>query len=232
MTQVQSKPKRLFKFTLRLTAILLILGILALSLPRLVTTLYARTRLFGVQDAPQKRVAIVFGAQVLRNGNPSTALKERVATAADLYHAGKVEKLLMSGDNRFVDYNEPQAMRDYATSLGVPVEAVVLDYAGRRTYDTCYRARDIFEVHEAILVTSDYHQPRAVYVCNALGVKAIGVSAQRRFALSRRYLAWMQVREFPATLLALWDVHASHPIPVLGEPEPIFASGSNIQEVR
>jgi SanA protein len=228
----QLEPKRLFKFILRLTVILLVLGVLALLLPRLIITLYARSRLFDVEDAPQKRVAIVFGAQVLRNGNPSATLKERVATAADLYHTGKVEKLLMSGDNRFVDYNEPQAMHDYATSLGVPVEAIVLDYAGRRTYDTCYRARDIFEVREAILVTSDYHQPRAIYICNALGVEAIGVPAQRRFALSRRYLAWMQVREFPAALLALWDVHVSRPIPVLGEPEPIFASSSTIWEVK
>ncbi len=226
MNKVQSKPKQLFKLVLRLTAILLVLVCGIVFLPRLVVTLHARSRLFGVQDVPQKRVAIVFGAQVMRNGDPSAALKDRVATAADLYHAGKVEKLLMSGDNRFVDYNEPQAMLDYATSLGVPAEAVVLDYAGRRTYDTCYRARDIFEVREAILVTSDYHQPRAIYTCNALGVEAVGVPAEQHFALSRRYLAWMQVREFPAASLALWDVHISQPIPVLGEPEPIFASGS------
>jgi SanA protein len=229
---MQLEPKRLFKFILRLTVILLALACGALFLPRLITTLYARSRLFDVKDAPQKRVAIVFGAQVLRNGDPSAALKDRVTTAADLYFAGKVEKLLMSGDNRFVDYNEPQGMKDYAMSLGVPKDAIVLDYAGRRTYDTCYRARDIFEVHEAILVTSDYHQPRTIYICDALGVKAVGVPAQRRFALSRRYLAWMQVREFPATLLALWDVHVSHPVPVLGEPEPIFASSSTTWEVR
>jgi SanA protein len=232
MNKSQLELKRLFKFILRLTVILLTSGILALLLPRVITTLYARSRLFDVEDAPQKRVAIVFGAQVMRNGNPSAALKDRVATAADLYFAGKVEKLLMSGDNRFVDYNEPQGMKDYVMSLGVPEDAIVLDYAGRRTYDTCYRARDIFKVHDAILVTSDYHQPRAIYTCDALGVEAIGVPAQQRFALSRRYLAWMQVREFPAALLALWDVHVSRPLPVLGEPEPIFASGSSIQEAR
>jgi SanA protein len=227
-SKVQPGPKRLSRFILRLTAILLALGILALLLPRLITTVYARSRLFNVKDVPPKRVAIVFGARVLRDGSPSPALKDRVATAADLYFAGKVEKLLMSGDNRFVDYNEPQGMKDYAMSLGVPEDAIVLDYAGRRTYDTCYRARDIFEVHDAILVTSDYHQSRAIYICDALGVKAVGVPAERRFALSRRYLAWMQVREFPAALLALWDMHVSRPLPVLGEPEPIFASGSTV----
>jgi len=226
MSKVQFGPKRLFRFVLRLTVVLLALGILALLLPRLIATWHARSRLFSVKDAPPKRVAIVFGARVLRDGSPTPALKDRVATAADLYFAGKVEKLLMSGDNRFVDYNEPQGMEDYALSLGVPEDAIVLDYAGRRTYDTCYRARDIFEVQEAILVTDDYHLPRAIYICNALGVGAVGVPAERRLSVSGRHLVYMNLRELPATLLALWDVHVSRPTPVLGQPEPIFASGS------
>ena len=101
-------------------------------------------------------------------------------TAAQLYFSGKVEKLLMSGDNRFVDYNEPEAMRQYARSLGVPEEAIVLDYAGRRTYDTCYRARDIFGVQSAILVTQNFHLPRALFTCNALGIRATGVESGSR----------------------------------------------------
>jgi len=205
--------------------IFLALGIPFLLLPRLITAVYAQPCLFSVGDVPQKRVAIVFGAGVLRDGSPTPALKDRVATAADLYFAGKVEKLLMSGDNRFVDYNEPQAMKDYALSLGVPAEAIVLDYAGRRTYDTCYRARDIFRVQEAILVTTDYHLPRAIYTCNALGVEAVGVSAQWRFSVPSLLFLYWNLREFLATLLALWDVHVSHPLPVLGKPEPMFSSG-------
>lgn len=217
--------KRLFRFTGRLIAILLALGIPALLLPRLITTLHAQPRLFSVEDVPRKRVAIVFGAEVLRDGSPTPVLKDRVATAVGLYFAGKAEKLLMSGDNRFVDYNEPQGMKDYALSLGVPAEAIVLDYAGRRTYDTCYRARDIFGVQEAILVTTDYHLPRAIYTCNALGVKAVGVPAEWRFSVHSLLFLYWNLREFPATLLALWDVHISHPLPVLGKPEPIFSSG-------
>ncbi len=100
---------------------------------------------------------------------PPRYLQDRVQTAANLYFAGKVEKLLMSGDNRFVDYNEPAVMRKVALSLGVPEEAIVLDYAGRRTYDTCYRAKAIFGVTEAILVTQAFHLPRAIYLCNRLG---------------------------------------------------------------
>jgi SanA protein len=144
-----------------------------------------------------------------------------VGTAARLYFSGKVEKMLMSGDNSEVNYNEPGAMREYALELGVPDGAIVLDYAGRRTYDTCYRAREIFGIDQAILVTQNFHLPRALYVCNALGISAVGVPAdQRRY--TRRSLVWWNLRETPATLVALWEVHVSRPKPILGEKEPIF----------
>ena len=83
----------------------------------------------------------------------------------------------MSGDNRFVNYNEPEAMRQYALDLEVPDNAIVLDYAGRRTYDTCYRAKAIFGINSALLVTQQFHMPRALFLCNMLGVQAIGVEA-------------------------------------------------------
>jgi len=215
----QAELKWLFNFIKRLVVILLILSILTLLLPRLITALHARSRTFSVKDVPQKRVTIVFGGGVMPNGKLMPELGDRVATAADLYFAGKVEKLLMSGDNRFVHYNEPQAMKDYALQLGVPDDAIVLDYAGRRTYDTCYRARDIFKAQDIILVTQRYHLPRALCTCNALGVNAVGVAADRD---ESPYL-YGNLRELPATLIALWEVHVSHPLPVLGEPEPIFS---------
>ena len=93
--------------------------------------------------------------------------------------AGKVEKLLLSGDNRTLDYNEPGAMRAYAISLGVPAEDIVLDYAGRRTYDTCFRAKAIFGVDQVLLVTQMFHLPRALYTCRALGIEAEGIPADQ-----------------------------------------------------
>jgi SanA protein len=203
-----------------------VMGIAALSLPRLITTLHARQRVFSVEDVPARRVAVVFGAGITRDGRPTPDLAYRVAAAADLYFAGKVEKLLMSGDNRFVNYDEPTAMRKYAMALGVPGEAIVLDYAGRRTYDTCYRARDIFQVQDVILVTQDYHLPRALYTCNALGVEAIGVAAGQ----SGHSHLFDDVREVFATALALGDVYVFRPVPVLGQPEPAFASGARLPE--
>jgi SanA protein len=166
-------------------------------------------------------VVIVFGAGLWRDGSPTPILYDRVATAVDLYRAGKAEKILMSGDNRFVEYNEPGVMRAVALTLGVPAEAIVLDYAGRRTYDTCYRAKAIFGVTEAILVTQEFHLPRALYLCNHLGVDAVGVDADRREYRRPSVLYW-NLRELIATAAALWDVHISHPVPVLGDPEPIF----------
>jgi vancomycin permeability regulator SanA len=205
----------------RIVLLLILLIPLFLVLPRLVTAVYARGRQYPSTDAPAARVAVVFGAGLWRDGRPTPVLRDRVATAANLYFSGKVEKLLMSGDNSTVEYNEPAAMRDYALSLGVPDGAIVLDYAGRRTYDTCYRARDIFSVGNAILVTQGFHLPRALYTCNALGVPAVGVSADQR-EYRRRSMAYWNAREIVATLVAFWEVHVSRPKPVLGNPEPIF----------
>jgi len=201
--------------------ILAILGLLVLLLPRIVTGLYARGRVHAASAIPTRAVAIVFGAGLWRNGSPTPVLVDRVTTAANLYLAGKVEKLLMSGDNRFVNYNEPEAMRQLALSLGVPNDAIVLDYAGRRSYDTCYRAKAIFKVDQAILVTQAFHMPRVIYLCNHLGVDSIGVESDLRIYRKSSMLYW-NARELPATVAALWDVNIGHPIPVLGDPLPIF----------
>ncbi len=197
------------------------LSLTVLLIPRAITGLYSLNRIITIEEAPQKPVAIVFGAGLWRDGSPTPVLRDRVQTAADLYLAGKVRKILMSGDNRFEDYNEPAAMYDYALQLGVPGEAIVLDYAGRRTYDTCYRAKAIFGVGNATLITQGFHLPRAIYTCNALGVESNGLVADQR-EYRRRSLTYWHTREILATLVALIEVHITQPLPVLGNPEPIF----------
>jgi SanA protein len=141
-----------------------------------------------------------------------------VEAAVRLYSTGRVVKVLFSGDNRFGDYNEPAKMAEYALSLGLSAEAIALDYAGRRTYDSCYRAREIFGVSEAVLVTQRYHLPRALYTCGQLGLEAVGYAAdQRPYVHIRTYWA----REIPALWLAWWETSVTHPVPVLGDPIPI-----------
>jgi SanA protein len=215
----------MFKWIVKLVSIILlvcvVLGLLVSIVARIVTSDYARGRIYSAADVPVRRVAIVFGAGLWRNGSPTPVLADRVTAAVNLYLAGKVEKLLMSGDNRFVDYNEPEAMRKLAVSLGVPDSAIVLDYAGRRTYDTCYRAKAIFKVDQAILVTQAFHMPRALYTCNLLGVDSIGVESDLRTYPKSSVLYWY-IRETVATTAALWDVNIGHPVPVLGKQEPIF----------
>jgi vancomycin permeability regulator SanA len=213
--------KKAFRFILRFMKIAILFGAAVLIIPRLITALYALPRSFSSQSVTSAPVAIVFGAGLWRDGTPTTVLRDRITTAAELYFSGKVQKILMSGDNSYLDYNEPGAMREYALKLGVPNTAIVLDYAGRRTYDTCYRARSIFGINHAILVTQSFHLPRALYTCNALGVKAEGVSSDLHDYRLFSRLSW-QVRELPATLTALLDVHIFKPEPILGKPEPIF----------
>jgi SanA protein len=195
----------------------LFIGLLALILPRLLTALHARPRLYSVETAPQQPVAIVFGAGLWWNGEPTPVLRDRVATAAELYQAGKVSWLLMSGSESGT-YNEPQAMHDYATGLGVPEEAIVMDSAGDRTYDTCYRARTVYNIQNAILVTQSFHLPRALYTCYNLGIEAVGVAADRREYRQSSLIYW-NLRELPATLFALIDVHFLHSHPLVNQSE-------------
>lgn len=177
---------------------------------------YGRLIYTEVAAAPKRPVAIVFGAGVQPGGRLSPMLQDRMDTAIALYKAGKVRKLLVSGDNRFVNYNEPGRMYDYAVARGVPARDVVRDYAGRRTYDTCYRAVEIFGVTEAVLVTQRFHLPRALFTCRNLGVDSVGLSADRRVYLSNPYY---QLRDAIASLRAWWDIKIGQPEPVLGPKE-------------
>jgi len=213
--------KKFFKFIARIFLLTGSLGILGLLLPRLITTLYAHNKIYTTENAPYGRVAIIFGAGLRRDGTPTAVLRDRVETGARLYFSGKVQKLLMSGDNPSLNYNEPGAMRQYALSLGVPDEAIVVDYAGKRTYDTCYRAKTIFGLENAVLVTQRFHLPRALFICNALGVQAFGVEANNVNYRQASLLFW-NLREQFATLTAFFDVLFQKTPSILGNAEPIF----------
>lgn len=212
--------RRMFLWTWNHILYMGCLALLLVFLPRLITGIYTTDRLYQPPEAPQKRVAIIFGAGLRRDGTPTAMLRDRVLTGAELYFSGQVEKLLMSGDNRFADYNEPESMRQFALSIGVPDEAIVLDYAGRRTYDTCYRAKAIFGVENALLVTQGFHLPRAIFLCNMLGMDTLGVEAIHCYWNGSPFV-W-DVREQFATVAAFLDLYVSNPLPVLGAPEPMF----------
>ena len=200
-------------------------GLLLTIFPILVWLLFRvvySERIVSADDAPDEYpVAIVFGAGLHWDGSPTPVLRDRVKTAVELYNQGKVQKLLLSGDNSYIEYNEPGAMQDYAIELGVPIEDIVLDYAGRRTYDTCYRAKSIFKVEKALLVTQKFHLPRALFLCDQLGISSQGVNADLR-EYSQYSLRYWNIREIFATISAMWDVWIQRPVPVLGDELPIF----------
>jgi vancomycin permeability regulator SanA len=122
-------------------------------------------------------VAVVFGAGLL-NGRPTPYLADRLDAAVELYRTGKVKVVLVTGDNSRTEYDEPDAMRTYLTRHGVPDDRVVSDYAGFDTWDSCVRAREIFGVHRAVLVSQGFHIRRAVALCQAAGMDAYGVGVQ------------------------------------------------------
>jgi len=167
-------------------------------------------------DVPARKVALVLGTapRVERWKNPF--FEGRMDTAARLWHDGKVWHLLVSGDNSTRDYDEPTAMRDALIARGVPPRAITLDYAGFRTLDSLVRAREIFGLRNIIVVTDDWHQPRALFLAAAAGLDALGVSSAE---LPWSGSAKTRVRECLSRVKAVADICVLHTKPkYLGEP--------------
>ncbi|MGW1033539.1 SanA/YdcF family protein [Streptomyces antibioticus] len=136
-------------------------------------------RLGTTADAPRTEVAVVFGAG-LWDGEPSPYLAHRLDAAAKLYDEGRVKVVLVTGDNSRKDYDEPDAMRAYLIRHGVPDARIVSDYAGFDTWDSCVRAKKIFGVDEAVLISQGFHIRRAVALCEAAGVRSYGVGVDAK----------------------------------------------------
>ncbi|MBP6822232.1 MAG: YdcF family protein [Acidobacteria bacterium] len=164
------------------------------------------------------RVAIVFGASVYGNGDLSPILEDRVDTAIELYRAHKVDRILVSGDNRHRSYNEPKAMQEYLVTHAVAPQDVVVDYAGRSTYETCMRAKDVFGLQRAVLVSQGYHLPRALYIANSLGLDALGMAGDLRLKPKVDYQGF---REWAAEIKAYLNLNYFPPDVLLGDTKPI-----------
>jgi vancomycin permeability regulator SanA len=176
-----------------------------------------RGRIVPTAGAPPAPVALVFGAGLERGGMPSAVLRQRLDTAVALYRRGTVKKLLLSGDNTDRYHDETLSMRRYVLALGLPEKDVVADHAGVSTYDSCFRARDVFRVRKAILVTQDFHLPRALFVANSLGIESWGVAADAPADWTRRYA----LRELVARAMAVVLVIARPPARVVGPSDPV-----------
>lgn len=154
------------------------------------------------------RTAIVFGAGVLSDSEPTEVLADRLAAAAELYRLGAVQRIILSGDGRPAGTHEPEVMRRAMLRLGVPDSALVLDDGGLRTRESCLRARNVFGVRRAVLVTQRFHLPRALYLCESAGLDAVGRAGDGR-AYPWRWRAGWHLRETAATAAAWWDVEVA-----------------------
>ncbi|MEV5958820.1 ElyC/SanA/YdcF family protein [Streptomyces sp. NPDC051987] len=182
------------------------------------TWLYVSTagRLRTLADAPRTDVAVVFGAG-LWDGEPSPYLANRLNAAATLYKEGRIRVVLVTGDNSREDYDEPDAMRTYLIRHGVPGERVVSDYAGFDTWDSCVRAKKIFGVDRAVLISQGFHIRRAVALCEAAGVTSYGVGVDAKHDVTWYYGG---TREIFAAGKAALDVVFEPDPRFLGRKEP------------
>ncbi|MEI7603570.1 MAG: ElyC/SanA/YdcF family protein [bacterium] len=168
-----------------------------------------------IESVDSRYTALVLGAGISSDGGPSKMLQDRLDTGYNLLKMGKVSKLILSGDNRQENYNEPEVMKNYLLKRGIPEYKLVADYAGRRTYDSCYRAKVIFGQSRLFVVTQDFHINRAVFLCKSMGIDTIGIRADMESYPG----VWTNiVRDFVGMFGAFIDAKIFKPEPVLGDP--------------
>jgi SanA protein len=176
-------------------------------------------RVVPLASAPASQIVLVYGAGLARGPSPSPILAERLDAALALYRAGKVQKLLVSGDNSDRFHDETEAMRRYAIERGVPAEDVLGDDAGLSTYDSTIRAKDVFGIRRALLVTQRFHLPRALYIANGLGIDAYGVAADEGKDVGSTY-ALRELISRPVALTMVLFQREANPLPACRSDAP------------
>ena len=172
---------------------------------------------------------LVLGCLVHDSGRPSDMLSDRLRRGLALYEAGAAPKLLMSGDHGRENYDEVDAMKRYAVEAGVPTQDVFMDHAGFSTYESLYRARDVFQAKTVLIVTQEYHLYRALHIAKRLGLEAYGVGADYHTYVGQ------SVREIREVLARAkdWAVCIWKPLPTyLGDPIPITGSGELTHDAK
>lgn len=182
----------------------------------------------SVDKLEKKEIWIVFWASV-KWWQPSLILKDRLDVAFEAYEKWKIEKIIVSGDNSIVTYNEPFVMKKYLLSLWVKKEDIYEDFAWFDTYDSLYRAKDIFKVNELVLFTQDFHLKRAIYIAEKLGIKAYWVSTDLRKYLRPRYNYY---REIFARVKAFVEIEITKPKPKFLWDTIKIVSNEEINEIK
>ena len=189
----------------------------------------ARNRIFYlVESVPPSDVGLVLGTgKLTQRGNPNLHFTQRIEAAAVLYHAGKVRRLLVSGDNHIVGYDEPTDMRDALVAAGVPSDKIICDYAGFRTLDSVVRAKIVFGLSRCTIVSEEFHCPRAIWIAQRNGLDAVAFAAPD--VPSRRWAWRVKAREQLARVACALDLYVLHRGPKFSGPkEPIILTASNL----
>lgn len=189
-----------------------------------VTVLATKDRIVSAEAAASfgADAIVVLGASVYADGTPSGILQDRLDGGIALYFAGAAPKIIMSGDNSTVSYNEVKAMKDYAVAQGVPSEDVFCDHAGFSTYESMYRAKHVFGAERIVVATQIYHLYRALYAASGLGLEVVGVpSDYREYAHQLQY----DVREIPARTKDFFKTLLRVPSTFVGDPISLDQSG-------
>jgi vancomycin permeability regulator SanA len=210
--------RRLLRWTVRLSLAAALFGLVlagaSVAWVRAGTGAYT----YSEQDVPVAPVALVLGAQVYSDGEPSPFLAARLAIAQRLLATGKVQAILVSGDHREWKYDEPGAMQRWLVRRGVPANKVAQDHAGFDTYDSCVRANKIFGVTKLIVVTQSYHLPRAIMLCRHVGMETYGVGDETVKQFRKPWLISAN-REHGACVKAVVDVVSGRDPVFLGRRE-------------
>jgi SanA protein len=208
----------------RLVALGVVCGLLVVGVPNLIVWLGGRSPVTtDVAEVPHAQAALILGAQVYRDGKPSIMLRDRVNAGAELYRAGRVDKLLLSGDHSRKDYDEVGTMRRLLLAQGIPAQDIFTDHAGFDTWDSAQRARRVFDVKSAVVVTQRFHMARALYDARRAGLKVTGYAADRRDY--GRVMRRLEVREAAARVKTVGDAITGANPHFLGAEIPITGDG-------
>ena len=227
---IKIKVKKIKLKKIKIKRLLIIIGsmfllmVLSLTIINRYMKNTVKNRIISMEDISKYNAdcILVLGAGVFDSGRPSHMLEDRLLKGISLYQEGASERLLMSGDHGRKDYDEVNTMKKYAIERGIPSEHIFMDHAGFSTYESLYRARDIFQAKTIIIVTQEYHLYRSLYIAKALGIEAYGVASDPKQYYGQEY---RDLREVLARTKDFFNVLIQPKPTYLGEAIPVYGNG-------
>ncbi|WP_299183626.1 ElyC/SanA/YdcF family protein [uncultured Chryseobacterium sp.] len=197
--------KRIFKNTFKIFLLLIVAGIIFIAFSNYSIKKQSEPFLFyAASDVPETKTALLLGtSKTLSNGTPNAYFFNRIKATAELYKSGKIQYVIVSGDNSKKDYNEPEDMQLTLIQYGIPQDRIFMDFAGFRTLDSVVRAKEIFGQQKLIIISQKFHNERAVFLARKNGIEAYGYNAPdvNKYAGLKT-----NTREYAAKAKVYWDL--------------------------